>query len=388
MDFIPELPNSNGFDNILVIVDKLTKYAIFIPTSTTISEKETAKLFFSHVIAKFGIPRQIISDRDTRWKGDFWKEICTKMGMKRSLTTAYHPQADGQTEILNQGLEISLRAYIGPDRDDWSTHLDGLALAYNSTPHTATGFSPAYLLRGYTPITGSTLLHTSDPIPRPTNKPSSSRLRCGAIIENDDVTEESLRPEAKEMMEHFKADRHRAQEALTLSQHFQRRAYNKGRLTYEFEEGELVLINPHSLSLLRSETGRGKKLLMKYDGPFEVIRKLSPVSYRLRMPASYGMHPVLNIAHLEKYQVSPPEFGTRPTKHLNRDDFAAMPEYEVESIIAERKKKGKNGRLIPQYLTRFKGYSGEDDEWLTIGQLKNAPEIIEQWKRSKKVPAK
>jgi hypothetical protein len=203
MDFIPELPTSNGFNNILVIIGKLTKYAIFIPTSTTVTEKETAKLFFSHIIAKFSIPHQIISDQDTRWKGDFWKEICSQIGMRTSLTTAYHPQVDGQTEILNQGLEISLRAYIGPSQDDWSSHLDGLALSYNSTPHTATGFSPAFLLRGYMPVTGSTLLQGTEPIPRP--PPSSS----------------SIRPDADKMVEQFNADRHWAQEALTLSQHFQ-----------------------------------------------------------------------------------------------------------------------------------------------------------------------
>jgi len=72
-----------------------------------------------------------------------WKRDMQQMGIKRALTTAYHPQADGQTEIMNQTLEISLRAYIGPDRDDWTSSLDGLALSYNSTPHTATGFAPA-----------------------------------------------------------------------------------------------------------------------------------------------------------------------------------------------------------------------------------------------------
>ena len=108
------------------------------------------------------------------------------------------------------------------------------------------------------------------------------------------------------MLEQFNAERQQAQEALLLGQYFQKRAYNKGRLSYEFEEGDLVLVNPHSLSLLRSEKGRGKKLSMRYDGPFEIIKKISPVSYRLQMPASYGIHPVLNIAHLEKYCVPPP----------------------------------------------------------------------------------
>ena len=75
------------------------------------------------------------------------------MGMRRALTTSYHPQADGQMEILNQGLEISIRAYIGPDQDDWSKMLDALVLSYNSSPHTVMGFIPAYLLWGFQPIT-------------------------------------------------------------------------------------------------------------------------------------------------------------------------------------------------------------------------------------------
>ena len=74
---------------------------------------------------------------------------------------------------------------------------------------------------------------------------------------------------------------------------------------------------------------------MRYNGPFEIIKKISPVSYQLQMPASYGIHPVLNIAHLEKYCVSPSEFGVQPQKSLNREDFDNLPEYEVERIVAE-----------------------------------------------------
>src|ERR1700683_5035456 len=239
MDFIPELPLSDGFDNIFVIVDKLMKYAIFIPTTTTIGEKKTAELFFHHVISKFGIPRQVISDRDTRWRGNFWKEICDRMGMARSLTTTYHPQADGQTEVLNQSLEISFRAYVGPSRDDWAKHLDALSLSYNSTPHTTTAFAPAYLLRGYTPITRSTILHSPELIPRPSEKEGSPQN--GAVI---NATHETLSRCTLEMTESFNVDCHRAQEALMLGQHFQRRAYNRGRLTLKFNMGDLVLLNP------------------------------------------------------------------------------------------------------------------------------------------------
>ena len=125
---------SLGFDNILVIVDKLTKYAIFILTTISVTEVETAELFFHHIISKFGIPQQVITDRDARWRGEFWKEISKRMGMVRSLTTAYHPQADGQTEVLNQSLEISLHAYVSPSRNDWVSYLNALRLSYNTTP--------------------------------------------------------------------------------------------------------------------------------------------------------------------------------------------------------------------------------------------------------------
>ena len=120
------------------------------------------------------------------------------MGIKRALTTAYHPQANGQTEIMNQTLEISLRAYIGPDQDDWTSSLDGLALSYNSTPHTATGFTPAYLLRGYVPTTELSLIHWLESIPCPTNQTSEN----GTNLSDN----ETLRPKASEMVEQFTAE--------------------------------------------------------------------------------------------------------------------------------------------------------------------------------------
>ena len=370
MDFIPELPLSSGFDNILVIVDKLTKYAIFIPTTVKINEIETAKLFFKHVITKFGIPRQIISDRDTRWRGDFWKEICRLMGMKRALTTSYHPQADGQTEVMNQGLEISIRAYIGPERNDWSDLLDVLALSYNTSPHTATGFAPAYLLRGYHPITRTTLLRSPEPIGRDEaleNRPGHEALDERALL----------------MTEAFEAERGKARDALLLGQIFQRKNYNKDRLTWEFQEGDKVVINRKNLGLLNDEKGRGNKLLTKYEGPFEIIQKLSSVSYRLRMPASFGMHPVLNIEHLERYQESPEEFGERPKIRMKRMDFKELPEYQVERIVAESWRKGRNGKRIPIYRVRYTDYGPEADTWEPRQNLKNAPAVLGDWINNK-----
>ena len=206
--------------------------------------------------------------------------------------TSYHPQADRQTEILNQSLEISIRAYIGPDQDNWSEMLDSLSLSYNSSPHTATGFSPAYLLRGFQPITSTIILNESSSIDRT------------GIANSGNVNQEVLHDKALNMVEGFVAERVRARDVLLLGQIFQKKAYNKGRLNWEFKEGDKVVINQRNLGLLGDERGRGDKLLAKYNGPFEISKKISAVAYRLRMPGSYGMHPVLNIEHLEKYQES------------------------------------------------------------------------------------
>jgi hypothetical protein len=97
------------------------------------------------------------------------------------------------------------------------------------------------------------------------------------------------------------------------------------------------------------------------------------------MPASYGLHPVLNLAHLERYHVSEDNLGDRPKKHLNRLDFSEVPEYEVESITQERWRKSRKGRRTQELLVRFVGYDSSFDEWLTRRQLKNAPDILKAW---------
>src|SRR4029078_10021433 len=235
--------------------------------------------------------------------------------------------------------------------------------SHNTSVHSSTGFTPAYLLRGFHPNTGASILPEQKAVPRPSNDLTETGGEIQSKVNLNHKT-------AEEMIEQFLAEKEMAKEALVLSQIFQRKAYNKGKLKDEFEEGELIVLNPHSLNLLRNKKGRGKKLLMKYDGPFEILQKISPVTYRIRMPASYGMHPVLNIAHLERYHKSPDEFGNRPSKKMNRDDFENLPEFAVDRIVSEKiRKQGR--RKIRLFKVRFKDFGPESDEWLTARQLKN-----------------
>jgi len=122
---------------------------------------------------------------------------------------------------------------------------------------------------------------------------------------------------------------------------------------------------------------------MRYDGPFEIIRKLSLVTYQLHLPASYGLHPVLNITQLKEYKPLPNSLGNRPTKHLNCQDFNELPEFEVEAIIGERLHKTKAGRRTKEFKVRFTGYGPEFDEWLPPRNLRNAPELLAHWQATK-----
>lgn len=106
------------------------------------------------------------------------------------------------------------------------------------------------------------------------------------------------------------------------------------------------------------------------------------------MPASYGMHPVLNIERLERYQESPKEFGDRPKIEPNRLSFDALPEYEVDRIVAERTCRGRNGRKIPIYRVRYTNYGPEEDTWETKQNLKNAPEVLRDWEKIKALQKK
>ena len=119
MDFIEGLPPSDGHDSILVVVDRLTKMSIFIPTHKTLTSPQLARLFIQHVFAKHGVPIDIVSDRGRHFISHFWADLCSALGIQSNLSTAYHPETDGQTERVNQILEQYLRIYINYQQDDW-----------------------------------------------------------------------------------------------------------------------------------------------------------------------------------------------------------------------------------------------------------------------------
>ena len=161
LNFVTSLPFSNGKDAILVLVDKLTKFAHFIATMSDINATDTAILIFKHVVKVFGLPEVIVSDRDLRWISSVWKNLTVIFSSCLALSTSKHPQTDGQTEVMNQQLETMLRSYIHAVQKDWSQWLNVLQLTYNNTPHSSHKEALAKLPLGFKPRSPSDLLQES-----------------------------------------------------------------------------------------------------------------------------------------------------------------------------------------------------------------------------------
>jgi hypothetical protein len=151
MDFIVELPPSQGYDTIYVCVDRFTKMAHFCPTTTRISAEGTADLYLRHVFKNHGLPRDIVSDRGPQFVSKFTRALLDLCDIKGNRSTAFHPESDGQTERVNQTLEQYLRIYCDHHQDDWSQLLPLAEFVYNNAKSASTGMSPFYANHGYHP---------------------------------------------------------------------------------------------------------------------------------------------------------------------------------------------------------------------------------------------
>src|SRR5882762_6097920 len=150
MDFIVKLPVSQGYDTIAVFVDHgVTKAAVFAPCSTTITANQTTTLYRDYVWKRFGLPGKLISDRGPQFTSSFSTKLCKLLDIQQAMSTAYHPQTDGQTKHVNQELEQYLCAYCSVRQNDWVDHLSTAEFAHNIRHHSTIDTSPFRALMGY-----------------------------------------------------------------------------------------------------------------------------------------------------------------------------------------------------------------------------------------------
>jgi len=153
-DFITGLPEAQGFDALFVTCCRHTKQAHIIPTTTTTSARGLAALFRDNVWKLHGLPETALSDRGPQFAAEFMKELNEILGIKTKLSTAYHPQTDGQTERVNQEIEQYSRMFVSHRQNDWPEWIACTEFAYNNKIHTATQVSPLYANYGIHPRMG------------------------------------------------------------------------------------------------------------------------------------------------------------------------------------------------------------------------------------------
>jgi hypothetical protein len=155
MDFVEGLPKSQGCNVILVVVDRLTKFAHFIPLKHPYTTSVVVQLFMDNIVKLHGTPESIVTDRDTVFVSSFWRELFKLYRVNLKLSTAYHPQTDGQTERVNQCLEMFLHCAVQDSPTTWKSWLSLAEFWYNSSFHTSIGCSPFKALYGYDPNIGA-----------------------------------------------------------------------------------------------------------------------------------------------------------------------------------------------------------------------------------------
>jgi len=351
MDFIVQLPKTaHGFDAITVFVDKLSKQVHFCASRITDSAADVARLFFDQVFRLHGMPRTIVSDRDSRFTGKFWTTLMKLMGTKLNMSTAFHPQSDGQTERANRTLEEMLRAYISYHQKDWDKFLPMLEFAYNNSVNPSTGFSPFLLNYGHHPLVPASLFK-----PSTTNVPSVS-----------DFVEKQASALAQ------------AQDTITEAQNRQKQHADQNRRPVPFSVGDMVLLSTEHISVAAHANRPSKKLEPKFIGPFKIIDKVNENAFKLELPPTMRQHPVFNADLLRPYVESPPDFGDRTPPRPPPDLVDGEEEYEVERIL-DFKMFGRT----PKWLVLWKGYALEDATWEPKKALLNAADALAEFESTR-----
>nr|KYP37768.1 Transposon Ty3-G Gag-Pol polyprotein [Cajanus cajan] len=221
--------------------------AHFIPCHKVDDASNIAKLFFRDVVKLHGLPKSIVSDRDTKFLSHFWRVLWSRLGTKLLFSTTCHPQIDGQTEVVNRSLSTMLRAVLKRNHKSWDEYLPHIEFAYNRVVHKTTNISP------FEAVYGAEFV-----------KKIHERIKTHIQLQNEKYAQYN----------------------------------NKGKRTMIFEEGDWVWLH------LRKEhfpKQRKSKLSPRGDGSFQVLQRINDNAYRLDLPSDYGVSPTFNVSDLKPF---------------------------------------------------------------------------------------
>ncbi|KAJ9515331.1 hypothetical protein QJQ45_006595 [Haematococcus lacustris] len=337
MDFVVKLPKSEaGNDSILVVVDRLTKMVHLMAMTEKSGGIQVAKLFFDNVFKLHGMPRTIISDRDTRFQGEFFKGLMKIMQSKQCMSTAFHPQTDGQTERVNKVMEDMLRHYVGAEFNDWDQFLAPIEFAINNSFHTSIRTTPFRLNSGFDP-------------------------RLPLTLDLESTANESARDFTKVIYSNLE----KAKQAIHAARHRQKAYYDMNHTDAKFQVGDQVLL---STKHLRFKNPGSPKLLPLYIGPMPITAKINEVAYRVKLPDGFKIHDVFHVSKLKLHRDGPGMILPPPPLDLGDGQW-----FLVERILKHRTVKGR-----VEYLVRWAGYGPEHDLWEPAKNI--SKDLIKEYK--------
>ncbi|KAD6453304.1 hypothetical protein E3N88_08009 [Mikania micrantha] len=338
MDFITKLPKTaSGCDTIWVIVDRLTKSAHFLPIKETDKLDKLTRIYIKEVVTRHGVPISIISDRDSRFTSHFWKSLHKALGTRLDMSTAYHPQTDGQSERTIQTLEDMLRACVIDFGNSWESHLPLVEFSYNNSYHTSIQAAPFEALYG-----------------RKCRSPI-----CWTEVGDSQLTGPELVHETTEKIVQIR-------KRMAAARDRQKSYADKRRKPLEFQVGDRVLLKVSPWKGVIRFGKRGK-LNPRYIGPFEITKRIGPVAYELDLPVELSsVHNVFHISNLKKCLSD--ETLVIPLEEIQIDEQLNFVEESVE--IMDRETKKLKLSKIPIVKVRWNSRRGPEFTWEREDQMK------------------
>ena len=360
LDMITQLPRTTaGFDCIAVFVDQFSKMVRLVPTTSNLTGPGFAKLFFQQLYPHYGLPLGICSDRGVQWNNEFFRSLCTHLGISLHLTFSYHPRANGQVERLNRVIEEALRHFVGPAHDDWDDYIPHIEFSINSAKTDSTGCTPFQLNRLTPPLSPTALAFNLGT----TSKPSTAVLHRMYYH----LAKQSL-AEAKQSM----WNRRPPQSKLPV-----------------FLPGDLVLLSMSKIAL--HHPSLRKKFAARWIGPCVVLDLVGHTAAKIELPSTLKqlqLHDVFHYSVLKHYvdtdaalHSSDPD-PRRPTaQHTGGIDIDEPAEFEVEAVVNFRKSMFNDSKQFkePHFQLKWVGYEHSENTWLPLDALSGCLDKVAEY---------